>query len=73
MFLPLSLVKINILESLHDQEVAFSASDRQGSNFESCVWRTQFSLYVHKAGLKLHSFYFLNKLTLCLLNQAIFI
>ena len=43
------------------------ASDRQGSNFESCVWRTvssqsshhpqevllaQFSLYVHKGGLK---------------------
>ena len=49
------------------------ASDRQGSNFESCVWRTvssqsshhphevllaQFSLYVHKGGLKPDSFHF---------------
>ena len=55
------------------KEVACSASDRQGSNFESCVWRTvssqsshhpqevllaQFSLYVHKGGLKPDSFYF---------------
>ena len=54
-------------------EVACSASDRQGSNFESCVWRTvssqsshhpqevllaQFSLYVHKGGLKPDSFHF---------------
>ena len=54
-----------------DREVACSASDRQGSNFESCVWRTvssqsshhpqevllaQFSLYVHKGGLKPDSF-----------------
>ena len=52
---------------LRDREVASSASDRQGSNFESCVWRTvssqsshhpqevleaQFSLYVHKGGPK---------------------
>ena len=59
--------------SLRDQEVACSASDRQGSNFESCVWRTvssqsshqhqdvllaQFSLYVHKGGLKPDSFHF---------------
>ena len=53
--------------SLRDQEVACSASNRQGSNFESCVWRTphnpqevllaQFSLYVHKGGLKSHSFH----------------
>ena len=57
-----------------DREVACSASDRQGSNFESCVWRTvssqsshhpqevllaQFSLYVHKGGLKPDSFHFL--------------
>ena len=50
-----------------------SASDRLGSNFESCVWRTvssqsshhpqevllaQFSLYVHKGGLKPDSFHF---------------
>ena len=55
-------VKVSIVGSL-----ACSASDRQGSNFESCVWRTvssqsshhpqevllaQFSLYVHKGGLK---------------------
>ena len=48
-------------------------SDRQGSNFESCVWRTvssqsshhpqevllaQFSLYVHKSGLKPDSCHF---------------
>ena len=58
--------------SLRDREVACSASDRQGSNFESCVWRTvssqsshhpqevllaQFSLYVHKGGLKPDSCY----------------
>ena len=56
-----------------DREVACSASDRQGSNFESCVWRTvssqsshhpqevllaRFSLYVHKGGLKPDSFHF---------------
>ena len=55
------------------REVACSASDHQGSNFESCVWRTvssqsshhpqevllaQFSLYVHKGGLKPDSFHF---------------
>ena len=59
--------------SLRDREVACSASNRQGSNFESCVWRTvssqsshhpqevllaQFSLYVHKGGLKPDSFHF---------------
>ena len=60
--------------SLRDREVACSASDRQGSNFESCVWRTvssqsshhpqevllaQFSLHVHKGGLKPDSFHFI--------------
>ena len=55
-------VKVSIVGSLRDREVACSASDRLGSNFESCVWRTvssqsshhpqevllaQFSLYVH--------------------------
>ena len=35
-----STVKVNIVGSLRDREVACSASDRQGSNFESCVWRT---------------------------------
>ena len=62
MFLPHPRVKVSIVGSLRDREVACSASDRQGSNFESCVWRTvssqsshhlqevllaQFSLYVH--------------------------
>ena len=73
LFLPHPRVKVNIVGSLRDREVACSASDRQGSNFESCVWRTvssqsshhpqevllaQFSLYVHKGGLKPDSFHF---------------
>ena len=75
MFLPHPRVKVSIVGSLRDREVACSASDRQGSNFESCVWRTvssqsshhpqevllaQFSLYVHKGGLKPDSFHFLH-------------
>ena len=74
MFLPHQRVKVSIVGSLRDREVACSASDRQGSNFESCVWRTgssqsshhpqevllaQFSLYVHKGGLKPDSFNFI--------------
>ena len=67
-----------------------SASDRQGSNFESCVWRTvssqsshhpkevllaQFSLYVHKGGLKpdsfhLHFFYVVDLMPLALIGLA---
>ena len=73
MLLPLPRVEVSIVESLRDREVACSASNRQGSNFESCVWRTvssqlshhpqkvllaQFSLYVHKGGLKPDSFHF---------------
>ena len=73
MFLPHPRVKVNIVGSLRDRKVACSALDRQGSNFESCVWRTvlsqsshhpqevllaQFSLYVHKGGLKPDSFHF---------------
>ena len=72
MFLPHPRVKVSIVGSLRDREVACSASDRQGSNFVSCVWRTvssqsshhpqevllaQFSLYVHKGGLKPDSFH----------------
>ena len=72
MFLPHPRVKVSIVGRLRDREVACSASDRQGSNFESCVWRTvpsqsshhpqgvllaQFSLYVHKGGLKPDSFH----------------
>ena len=37
MFLPHPRVKVSIVESLRDREVACSASDRQGSNFGSCV------------------------------------
>ena len=73
LFLPHPRVKVSIVGSLRDREVACSASDRQGSNFEYCVWRTvssqsshhpqevllaQFSLYVHKGGLKPDSFHF---------------
>ena len=73
MFLPHPRLKVSIVERLRDQEIACSASDRQGSNFESCVWKTvsshsthhpqevllaQFSLYVHKGRLKPDSFHF---------------
>ena len=76
MFLPHPRVKVSIVGSLRDREVACSASDRQDSNFKSCVWRTvssqsshhtqevllaQFSLYVHKGGLKPDSFHFFSK------------
>ena len=47
MFLPHPRVKVSIVESLRDQDVACSASDRQGSNFESCVWRTVSSQSSH--------------------------
>ena len=75
LFLPHPRVKVSIVGSLRDREVAYSASDRQGSNFESCVWRTvssqsshhpqevllaQFSLYVHKGGLNPDSFHFMS-------------
>ena len=71
-FLVLSCL-VSIVGSLRDREVACSTSDRQGSDFESCVWRTvssqsshhpqevilaQFSLYMHKGGLKPDSFHF---------------
>ena len=56
------------MESFRDREVECSASDHQGSNFESCVWRAvsshhplevllvQFSSNVHIGGLKPTSF-----------------
>ena len=47
MFLPHPRVKVSIVGSLRDREVAYSASDRQGSNFESCVWRTASSQSSH--------------------------
>ena len=71
--LPRSLVKIQYCGHPPLPGVAYSISDRQGSNFESCVRRTvssqsshhpqevllaQFSLYVHKGGLKPDSFHF---------------
>ena len=66
-------IQVSIVGESRDREVACSASDRQGSNFESCVWRTvssqsshhpqevildQLSLYVQKGGLKPDSFHF---------------
>ena len=66
MFLPHPLLKLSIVGSLRDREVACSASDLQGLNLEFFVWRAvsshsshhpqevilaQFSLYVHKRGL----------------------
>ena len=74
MFLPHPRVKVSIVGSLREREVACSDSDHRGSKFESCVWRTvssqsshhpqevllaQFSLYVHKGGLKPDSFHFI--------------
>ena len=79
MFLPHPRVKVSIMGSFRDREVACSASDRQCSNFEICVWRTvssqsshhpqevllaQFSLYVHKGGLKPDSFHFISFISL---------
>ena len=79
LFLPHPRVKVIIVGSLRGREVACSASDRQGSNLESCVWRTvssqsshhpqevllaQFSIYVHKGGLKPDSFHFLSGFSL---------
>ena len=63
--------RFDIVGSLRDIEVECSASDRHGSNFKICVWRVityhsshhpqevlvaLFSLYLHKGGLKPHSF-----------------
>ena len=71
LFFPHPLLKLSIVGSLCDREVAYSTSDLQGSNFKSCVWRAvsshhpqevllaQFSLYVHKRGLKYDSFHFI--------------
>ena len=38
MFLPHPLVKLSIVGSFCDRDVACSASVLQGLNFESCVW-----------------------------------
>ena len=70
MFFLYPLVKL--VGSICDREVACSASDLQSLYFASCVWRAvsshsshhpqeailaQFSLYVHKSGLKPDSFH----------------
>ena len=85
--LTLQFYIVSIVGSLRDREVACSASDRQGSNFESCVWRTvssqsshhpqevllaQFSLYVHKGGLKPDSFHFIAILYNALIKILVF-
>ena len=59
-----------------DREVACSASDRHGSNFESCVWRAVSShprsshhlQEVHKDGLNPHSFHFIFTILQCIIN-----
>ena len=64
-------IQLSIVGSLRDREVACSPSDLQGFNFESWrvvsyhtshqpreVLQAQFSLYVHKSGLKPDSFHF---------------
>ena len=63
MFLTHPRVELSIVRSLRGREVACLASNRQGSEFRSCFWRTvssnsfyhpqkvllaQFSLYMHK-------------------------
>ena len=69
MFPPHPLLKLIFVGIPRDREVGCSASDQQGLNFKLCVWRAvsshhpqevllaQFSLYVHKSGLKPDSFY----------------
>ena len=64
MFLPHPLVNASIVGSLRDRQVACSTSDLLGLHFESCGWRSvwshhpqevliaQFSLHMHKSGLK---------------------
>ena len=75
MFLPPAhSYRFNIVGSLRDRKLACLSSDRQGLYFDSCVWRAvssceshlpqgvllaQFSLYVHKGGLKPDSFHFI--------------
>ena len=74
-FFPAHPQRFNIVWNLRDQEEACSASDRQGSDFESCVcgvvsshnpqevFLAQFSLYVHKGSLKPHSFHFYRRVS----------
>ena len=70
-----------------DREVASLDSDRQGSNFESCIWRAvsspssphpqevlldQFGLYVNKGSLKPHSFHLFAQICLLLITCLLF-
>ena len=47
MFLPHPLVKLSIVGSLRDREVACPASDPQGLNLEACVWNAVSSHLIH--------------------------
>ena len=79
--------RLCIVESLRDREVVCSTSDRQSSNIKSYVWRAvsshssyhpqevhlaQFSLYVHKGGLKLYAFIHSMSLKHNILTQSCF-
>ena len=85
MFLPHPHVKVSIVGSLRNREVACSASDPHGTNFESCVCKTvssqsshhpqgvllaQFSLYVHKCGVKLDSVHFITIMAISRQKEA---
>ena len=74
LLIPHPFGKLSIVGSLHDREVACSASYLQGLNFESCVWKAvsshsfhhpqevllpYLSMYAHKSGIKPDSFHFI--------------
>ena len=77
-FLPHPQVKLIIVGSLREREVACSASDLQGLNFEFCVWRAvsshhpqkvllaQISLYEHKWPKARFISFFINGMINCL-------
>ena len=59
MFLPHSLVKLSIVCSLCNREVACSASDLRGLNFKSYVWRavSSHSSHHHQDAPEIYSSY----------------
>ena len=61
MFLPHPRVKVSIAGSLRDREVAcvWKTVSSQSSHHPQEVLLAQFSLYVHKGGLKPDSFHFI--------------
>ena len=84
-FLPCSLVKIHYYGEPPWPRSSELGPDRQGSNFESWVWRAvssrsshhlqavllaQFSLYVHRGGLKSHWFHFILLLRLFVITLS---